>query len=127
MRDRRKQRLDLTRDHSPTLTRKGKVHPCPSVAASVKGFQRGLLLWWGVGRSPAKVMGAKPLCKPPFWAGFLYSKNHACQEINTRIYFAFFVAPSGVILSSILLDNRSLWGILRPPIEGRWSLSVLPS
>ena len=64
------------------------------------------------------------------------SKPHTCKEINTGIYFAFFVAPSGVILSSILLDsvssrlldNRSLWGATTtPPIEGRWSLKFLPS
>ena len=68
--------------------------------------------------------------------GIASSNSHTCKEINTGIYFAFFVAPSGVILSSILLDsvssrlldNRSLWGdTTTPPIEGRWSLSVDPS
>ena len=68
--------------------------------------------------------------------GIASSNSHTCKEINTGIYFAFFVAPSGVILSSkmldsvssILLDNRSLWGdTTTPPIEGRWSLSIEPS
>ena len=126
MRD-RESGLTLTRDHNPTLTRKGQGSPLPlCLAASVKGFPKGLAPLVGCGAKPREVMGAKPLCKPPFWAGF-FAKQKPCQEINTRIYFAFFVAPSGVILSSILLDNRSLWGDTTTPIEGRWSLSVLPS
>ena len=126
MRD-RESGLTLTRDHSPTLTRKGQGSPLPlCLAASVKGVSKGLAPLVGWGEAPRDHGGEAPM-QTALLGGVLYSKNHACQEINTRIYFAFFVAPSGVILSSILLDNRSLWGILRPPIEGRWSLSVLPS
>ena len=126
MRD-RESSLTLTRDHNPTLTRKGQGSPLPlCLAASVKGFQRACSFGGG-GAKPREGHGGRSPYATALLGGVLYSKNHACQEINTRIYFAFFVAPSGVILSSILLDNRSLWGILRPPIEGRWSLSVLPS
>ena len=80
MRD-RESGLTLTRDHNPTLTRKGQGSPLPlCLAASVKGFSKGLAPLVGCGRSPAKVMGAKPLCNPPFWAGFCIAKTMLAKK-----------------------------------------------
>ena len=109
--------LTLTRDHSPTLPRKGQGSPLPlCLAASVKTGVKG--------DAVPLVGGVKGRAKPtPCKGGIASSNPHTCKEINTGIYFAFFVAPSGVILSSILLDsvssrlldNRSLWGDTTTP------------
>ena len=104
MRD-RESGLTLTRDRRKKLSCSGRVPPdrLPSGER-----QNG-----GQGEGEAH----------PLQGCFAYSKTHTCKEINTGIYFAFFVAPSGVILSSILLDsvsskmldNRSLWGATTTP------------
>ena len=106
----------LTRDRRKKLSRSGRVHPdrLPS-GERQKGGQGG--------RSSPCRRGQGEGEAHPLQGCFASSKTHTCKEINTGIYFAFFVAPSGVILSSILLDsvssrlldNRSLWGDTTTP------------
>ena len=122
--------LTLTRDHSPTLPPQGaRVNLAPLPSGERQNGGQG-------GRSSPCRRGQGEGEAHPLQGCFASSKTHTCKEINTGIYFAFFVAPSGVILSSILLDsvsskmldNRSLWGdTTTPPIEGRWSLNADPS
>ena len=111
----------LTRDRRKKLSRSGRVHPDRLPSGERQNGGQG-------GRSSPCRRGQGEGEAHPLQACFASSKTHTCKEINTGIYFAFFVAPSGVILSSILLDNRSLWGdTTSPPIEGRWSLNIEPS
>ena len=128
MRD-RESGLTLTRDRRKKLSCSGRVHPDRLPSGERQNGGQG-------GRSSPCRRGQGEGEAHPLQGCFAYSKTHTCKEINTGIYFAFFVAPSGVILSSkmldsvssILLDNRSLWGdTTTPPIEGRWSLNVDPS
>ena len=120
MRD-RESGLTLTRDRRKKLSCSGRVHPDRLPSGERQNGGQG-------GRSSPCRRGQGEGEAHPLQGWFVSSKPHTCKEINTGIYFAFFVAPSGVILSSILLDNRSLWGdTTTPPIEGRWSLSIEPS
>ena len=128
MRD-RESGLTLTRDRRKKLSCSGRVHPDRLPSGERQNGGQG-------GRSSPCRRGQGEGEAHPLQGGIASSNSHTCKEINTGIYFAFFVAPSGVILSSILLDsvsskmldNRSLWGdTTTPPIEGRWSLSVDPS
>ena len=119
----------LTRDRRKKLSRSGRVHPDRLPSGERQNGGQG-------GRSSPCRRGQGEGEAHPLQGGIASSNSHTCKEINTGIYFAFFVAPSGVILSSILLDsvssrlldNRSLWGATTtPPIEGRWSLNADPS
>lgn len=106
MRD-RESGLTLTRDRRKKLSRSGRVHPDRLPSGERQNGGQG-------GRSSPCRRGQ---------GGIASSNSHTCKEINTGIYFAFFVALSGVILSSILLDsvsskmldNRSLWGATTTP------------
>lgn len=120
MRD-RESGLTLTRDRRKKLSRSGRVHPDRLPSGERQNGGQG-------GRSSPCRRGQGEGEAHPLQGCFASSKTHTCKEINTGIYFAFFVAPSGVILSSKMLDNRSLWGdTTTPPIEGRWSLNVEPT
>ena len=115
MRD-RESGLTLTRDERRTLSRKGQGSLAPLPSGERQNGGQG-------GRSSPCRRGQGEGEAHPLQGCFASSKTHTCKEINTGIYFAFFVAPSGVILSSILLDsvssrlldNRSLWGATTTP------------
>lgn len=110
MRD-RESGLTLTRDRRKKLSRSGRVHPDRLPSGERQNGGQG-------GRSSPCRRGQGEGEAHPLQGGIASSNSHTCKEINTGIYFAFFVALSGVILSSILLDsvssrlldNRSLWG-----------------
>lgn len=115
MRD-RESGLTLTRDRRKKLSCSGRVHPDRLPSGERQNGGQG-------GRSSPCRRGQGEGEAHPLQAGIASSNPHTCKEINTGIYFAFFVAPSGVILSSILLDsvssrlldNRSLWGDTTTP------------
>ena len=111
--------LTLTRDRRKKLSRSGRVHPDRLPSGERQNGGQG-------GRSSPCRRGQGEGEAHPLQGGIASSNSHTCKEINTGIYFAFFVAPSGVILSSILLDsvssrlldNRSMGGYYDPPHRG---------